>query len=118
VSLSSVFAAMAAAKADAGPGALTIVDWGVANATLEEVRPPDRPPARFARACRAPPCVRARPPVRPAAVGRGGAAPGCPRPPTTNPAPGALPPPPPHRQHPPPQVFIKFARSIGAKAGE
>ncbi|GBF94154.1 ABC transporter A family [Raphidocelis subcapitata] len=37
VSLSSVFAAMAAAKGDAGPDALTIVDWGVANATLEEV---------------------------------------------------------------------------------
>jgi hypothetical protein len=37
VSLSSVFTAVAAAKADASPHRLHILDWGVANATLEEV---------------------------------------------------------------------------------
>jgi len=37
VSLSSVFSAMAAAKADTSAQRLHILDWGVANATLEEV---------------------------------------------------------------------------------
>jgi hypothetical protein len=37
ISLSGVFAAMAAAKSDAGPHRLRVLDWGVANATLEEV---------------------------------------------------------------------------------
>lgn len=37
VSLSGVFAAMAAAKADTSPQRLQVLDWGVANATLEEV---------------------------------------------------------------------------------
>jgi hypothetical protein len=37
VSLSGVFAAMAAAKADSSSQRLRVLDWGVANATLEEV---------------------------------------------------------------------------------
>ncbi|KIZ06631.1 hypothetical protein MNEG_1315 [Monoraphidium neglectum] len=37
VSLSGVFAAMADAKADTSAGRLQVLDWGVANATLEEV---------------------------------------------------------------------------------
>jgi ABC-type multidrug transport system ATPase subunit len=37
VTLSGVFAAMAAAKADASAERLDVLDWGVANATLEEV---------------------------------------------------------------------------------
>jgi hypothetical protein len=37
VTLSGVFAAMAAAKADDSAQRLSVLDWGVANATLEEV---------------------------------------------------------------------------------
>ncbi|KAI8472690.1 MAG: P-loop containing nucleoside triphosphate hydrolase protein [Monoraphidium minutum] len=37
VTLSGVFSAMAAAKAGSGPGHLQVLDWGVANASLEEV---------------------------------------------------------------------------------